>query len=151
MIGTDNRLSTLYLGFTISRHIGHEGFGTVNLMAKRQNEALFIELLFFKPLSEENHIPLLLQTLDACYRDCTRRIVYLLTLRNRLDYYKSVVKMEDGNMTDSDERARVKFAFWDEILASFRHPFRRPSGTPVSEAEAVRLRTQPLQVEGIKI
>jgi hypothetical protein len=148
LFGTNNDLNTRKLGFVMSHGVEHRGLGMVSLIGKKGDEVIFIEPRFYSPLTDETCISRLVKILDTCYKDRASTTIYVLTLKNRLDYYKGSLLAKDGKLSCDTEKVRIRFLFWEEILGSFRNLSQHRQQASVSSSGGIGMQNTCPQEEG---
>ena len=116
ILGQSENLDTDELEFEISTQVKFPKFGIPDILIKNNNDVYIIENKFYAPYSGENQISRYVKILNKSFTNCQKRPIYFLTIKCRLDYYKSLINEDLKKSRVNTKNIEIKYLLWEELL-----------------------------------
>lgn len=112
--------TTLENNFDVLTQMRYTTYGIPDMIISNDSEAYIIENKFYAPYSGDNQISRYIDILNKHYHSIPMKKVFLFTIKNRKDYYESLIK---NDLTKNGLVAYiplVEFKFWEDLLELFK-------------------------------
>ncbi len=120
LLENNKNLDTTELGFDITTQETFPKFGIPDILIKNSNEVYIIENKFYAPYSGENQLSRYCKILKTYFSTYTTRKIFILTIKNRLKYYKSLIKSDINKNIEDLKNIEIKYILWEELLHLFK-------------------------------